>query len=310
MQNTSALGEIGDADKVFAQKLVSGFFEKYERYECQELLGCVGSNWMLSTDEFRLPTESPAGMISQLPSNISDLCVILVPCPEHQIQSLADTQSAIGSLASAKRTNISTASSETKRVAFQQSDGSSHMSNSTATSQPSLFTINPTAAVQPSGIPPLDLREVYQIVRELTIGLYVMNQLPSCSLEPIFDESTATQLPPAYMDTRIGQLLVNTDYMLKGFWHGAYFPREKRLKFAERWRALFEMNSTSGRPETKRELLPEFITQGLHILFVYLFFTRVFSIAPLRFIATEIGLLRAANDLILLKFTLSKRTFR
>lgn len=263
VQNTTALGEIGDADKSFAQKLVSGFFEKYERYECQELLGCVGSNWMLSTDEFRLPTETPSGMISQLSSTVSDLCVVLIPCPDPHMHLSGDSQSAISSLASAKRTNIGSAPNNSeKHVAFQPTDNSSRISNGTIAPQPSTFTTKLAAVPSAGGIPPLDLREVYQMVRELTIGLYVMNQLPSCSLEPNFDESTAAQLPPAYLDTRIGQLLVNIDYMLKGVWHGAYFAREKRLKFAERWRALVELNSTSGRPESKRDILSEFINQG------------------------------------------------
>ena len=49
------------------------------------------------------------------------------------------------------------------------------------------------------GIDTLDMREVHQIVRELTFGIYVMNQLPTVALEANFDQSTSCQIPPAYI---------------------------------------------------------------------------------------------------------------
>ena len=45
-------------------------------------------------------------------------------------------------------------------------------------------------------IPSLDYREIHQILRELTIGMYVLNQHPCLQLEANFDESTTCQMPP------------------------------------------------------------------------------------------------------------------
>ena len=104
------------------------------------------------------------------------------------------------------------------------------------------------------GIEPLELREMHQIVRELVIGIYILNQTPSITLEANYDCSTSCQIPPAYFDTRIGQILSNVDYMMKSLWHGAYFPKDKRTKFAERWRQAVNLNTTTGEPETRRSL--------------------------------------------------------
>ncbi|KAL9968183.1 hypothetical protein ACROYT_G026526 [Oculina patagonica] len=104
------------------------------------------------------------------------------------------------------------------------------------------------------GIEPLELREMHQIVRELVIGIYILNQTPSITLESNYDCSTSCQIPPAYFDTRIGQILSDVDYMMKSLWHGAYFPKDKRTKFAERWRQAVNLNTTTGEPETRRSL--------------------------------------------------------
>lgn len=111
------------------------------------------------------------------------------------------------------------------------------------------------------GIPPIDYRELHTIVRELTYGIYVLHQTPLVSLEANYDQSTSCQLPPAYQDTRIGQILVNVDYIMKCLWHGAYIPKDKRTKFSERWRSSLDINQ-SGKPETKKPLLPEFTSAG------------------------------------------------
>ena len=66
----------------------------------------------------------------------------------------------------------------------------------------------------------LDYREIHQIIRELTIGIYVLNQHPFLNLNANYDESTNCQMPPAYIDTKVGQLMINTDYWLKALWHG------------------------------------------------------------------------------------------
>lgn len=104
------------------------------------------------------------------------------------------------------------------------------------------------------GIDNLELREVHQIVRELVTGIYVLNQTPAVHLEANYEDSTAIHLPPAYCDTRVGQLLIEVDYVMKSLWHGAYFPKDKRAKFAERWRQLVNLNTHTGIPETKRNI--------------------------------------------------------
>ncbi|KAH9489690.1 hypothetical protein Btru_037450 [Bulinus truncatus] len=111
-------------------------------------------------------------------------------------------------------------------------------------------------------VSPLCYREVHNIVRELTLGIYVFHQTPMISLEANYDQATLCQIPPAYINTRVGQLLISVDYMMKGLWHGAYFPREKRTKFGERWRTNLDVN-IMGKAETKKPLLSEFISAGL-----------------------------------------------
>lgn len=104
------------------------------------------------------------------------------------------------------------------------------------------------------GVDDLELREVHQVVRELVTGIYVLNQTPSIHLEKNHDNSTSCQLPPAYCDTRVGQLLIEVDYLMKSLWHGAFFPKEKRTKFTERWRQLVNLNTHTGVAETKRNM--------------------------------------------------------
>ncbi|KAL8620460.1 hypothetical protein ACOMHN_048393 [Nucella lapillus] len=174
---------------------VMSYFEKFDRYECQELLAYVSSHWMLSNEDFRLPTDPPLGLISNVNLVHSNDCVLLFP--------------------------------------------------------------------EDPDLPPLDYRELHTIVRELTYGIFVLHQTPLISLEANYDQSTTCQLPPAYQDTRIGQILVNVDYMMKCLWHGAYIPKEKRTKFSERWRSNLDVNQT-GKPETKKPLLTEFTSAGLY----------------------------------------------
>ena len=182
-----------DGDQDHFTRNAAAFFERFDRYESQELLSYASSHWMLSNDDFKYPTEPPLGLISNI-NKVSDFSVIcLLPVED--------------------------------------------------------------------GMDCLDLREVHQIIRDLTIGIYVLNQLPMISLDANFDQSTSCQLPPAYHGTRVGNLLINVDYMMKGLWHGAYFPQDKRTKFSERWRGSFDVNAL-GKPETQKKLLPEFISNG------------------------------------------------
>ncbi|XP_037018877.2 ankyrin and armadillo repeat-containing protein isoform X2 [Artibeus jamaicensis] len=108
----------------------------------------------------------------------------------------------------------------------------------------------------------LDYREVHQIIRELAVGIYCLNQIPSISLEANYDQSSSCQLPPAYYDTRIGQILINIDYMLKALWHGIYMPKEKRVRFSELWRTIIDIDP-DGKPQTNKDIFAEFSSAGL-----------------------------------------------
>ncbi|CAO2616248.1 Ankyrin and armadillo repeat-containing protein [Lemmus lemmus] len=108
----------------------------------------------------------------------------------------------------------------------------------------------------------LDYREVHQILRELAVGIYCLNQIPSISLEANYDQSSSCQLPPAYYDTRIGQILIHIDYMLKALWHGIYMPKEKRARFSELWRTIMDIDQ-DGKPQTTKDIFSEFSAAGL-----------------------------------------------
>ncbi|CAK7306869.1 Ankyrin and armadillo repeat-containing protein [Vulpes lagopus] len=108
----------------------------------------------------------------------------------------------------------------------------------------------------------LDYREVHQIIRELAVGIYCLNQIPSISLEANYDQSSSCQLPPAYYDTRIGQILITVDYMLKALWHGLYMPKEKRARFSELWRTVMDIDP-DGKPQTHKDIFAEFSAAGL-----------------------------------------------
>uniref|UniRef100_A0A8D0HEW0 Ankyrin and armadillo repeat containing n=1 Tax=Sphenodon punctatus TaxID=8508 RepID=A0A8D0HEW0_SPHPU len=108
----------------------------------------------------------------------------------------------------------------------------------------------------------LDCREIHQIVRELAVGIYCLNQIPLISLDANYDHSTSCQLPPAYYDTRIGQMLISVDYMLKALWHGAYIPKEKRVRFSELWRSSMDIDA-DGNPQTEKNTYAEFCSGGL-----------------------------------------------
>ncbi|XP_062862488.1 ankyrin and armadillo repeat-containing protein [Trichomycterus rosablanca] len=108
----------------------------------------------------------------------------------------------------------------------------------------------------------LDFKVVHQIVRELTVGIYCFNQVPSLSLEPSYDQSSSCYLPPAYYDTKVGQILINVDYTMKALWHGAYIPKEKRLCFSELWRSGMDVD-VNGVPQNKKVILAQFLAAGL-----------------------------------------------
>lgn len=107
----------------------------------------------------------------------------------------------------------------------------------------------------------MDYRVVHQIVRELTVGIYCFNQVPSISLEPNPDQSSACHLTPAYCDTRVGQILINVDYTMKALWHGAYIPKEKRSCFLELWRSSMSVHPNRLH-QAEKDRLAEFLTTG------------------------------------------------
>ena len=132
---------------------IVGFIDKYDRVESQELLSQMGTHWLLSLEDVKLPIEHPYGLMSQMPPLKDDThLLVLVACDEADFD--------------------------------------------------------------------LDYREIHQMLRDLTIGMYVLNQQPYLHLKANIDESSCCQMPPAYADTKIGQLMVNTDYWLKALWHG------------------------------------------------------------------------------------------
>ncbi|RXM37286.1 Ankyrin and armadillo repeat-containing protein [Acipenser ruthenus] len=176
-----------------AQRNANAFFEKFNRTEMQEVLSLTSCNWLLSSEDFRLPVEAPSGIINQVKNFSYSNTVILVP---------VDAQVS------------------------------------------------------------LDYKEVHQIVKELVVGIYCFNQMPSLRLESNFDQSTTCQMPPAYYDTKVGQILISVDYMMKGLWHGAYIPKEKRVRFSELWRSSMDVDA-SGIPQTRKNLYPEFLAAGL-----------------------------------------------
>ncbi|CAF0881764.1 unnamed protein product [Rotaria sordida] len=108
-------------------------------------------------------------------------------------------------------------------------------------------------------IPRLDTREIHQLLRELTIGIYSLNAQPLLSLEANFDLSSTCQIPTAYIDTRLGQTMINCDAWLKSVWHGVFMSRDKRAKFADRWRHMGDSSLT-------RSLVHEFEAAGLQDL--------------------------------------------
>ena len=86
-------------------------------------------------------------------------------------------------------------------------------------------------------------------------------------------------MSPVYHDTRVGRLLTEVDATLKCLWHGVCFPRDKRVKFADRWRSIVERNddnieSLAADKESRNQLLAEFINAG--IILAVLHYTRCF----------------------------------
>ncbi len=72
----------------------------------------------------------------------------------------------------------------------------------------------------------------------------------------------------AYLDTRLGQIMINCDAWLKSVWHGVFMPREKRAKFVDRWRLIAE-------PSMTRSIPYEFESAGIERLAYEIVFTKL-----------------------------------
>ncbi|CAF1651648.1 unnamed protein product, partial [Didymodactylos carnosus] len=65
-------------------------------------------------------------------------------------------------------------------------------------------------------------------------------------------------LPSAYVDTRLGQIMINSDYWMKTLWHGVFITREKRIKLGERWKQKIAGLTHTGEPIPTKPVLYEF----------------------------------------------------
>lgn len=79
-------------------------------------------------------------------------------------------------------------------------------------------------------------------------------------------------LSDLYM-TSVGQLLISVDYMMKSLWHGAYFPKEKRTKFNDKWREHFQVSKQNGKPEKEKSFLSDFLSHGT-VLYSWIVFVK------------------------------------
>ena len=94
---------------------------------------------------------------------------------------------------------------------------------------------------------PLHLQELNRVVWELVVGIYVFNQVPTLSLQPNHDGSSACSIPSAYHDTLVGSALFEVDYFVKSLLHGTYILRqEKREKINDAWKKLASERNRRG----------------------------------------------------------------
>ena len=62
-------------------RIATTYLERFERYDSQEILSYSMAHWMLSGDVYRLPTDPPQGMVSNINPK-HDLAVVLFPVDE------------------------------------------------------------------------------------------------------------------------------------------------------------------------------------------------------------------------------------
>eukprot|EP00057_Strongylocentrotus_purpuratus_P008664 XP_011663138.1 PREDICTED: ankyrin and armadillo repeat-containing protein-like [Strongylocentrotus purpuratus] len=62
-----------------ANRMAAQFFEKYDRFEVQEMLAQTSYHWFLSQDEHKLQAEAPNGIIMTSKPFDNNNCLILMP---------------------------------------------------------------------------------------------------------------------------------------------------------------------------------------------------------------------------------------
>ena len=89
------------------------------------------------------------------------------------------------------------------------------------------------------GPKPLQLSEVQQVTRELVEGIYVFNQTPSLSFEPLCDCTSHNNLPSAYHDTLVGEAMFSVAYFVSSLLQGTTVQqKDRRVRLSENFHQL------------------------------------------------------------------------
>ena len=75
----AALAADTSEESHLALQTSASFFEKFELHESQELLANAAAHWMLSTEDFRLPTDPPLGIITTMQTSVEPFLVLMMP---------------------------------------------------------------------------------------------------------------------------------------------------------------------------------------------------------------------------------------
>ncbi|KAI3388378.1 hypothetical protein SNEBB_003738 [Seison nebaliae] len=209
---------------------ISNYLDKYERYELQELLALHGHHWY-----------------------ITNLSTLVAKTNEEEEMT---TRSEQRRSARSTTTNLSSQSEMFGGLRDSAHTPSGIIDGIHGFDNDYLMIMVPVDEMN-SLTDNIDAIEFHQILRELTIGIYLFNQTPNISLERNYNDTTSVNLPPCYIDTRIGRILSETLYWFDALWYGCGFKRSDRLKFTERWRTLEYTQMSS------EDLLNEFKLAGL-----------------------------------------------
>ena len=82
------------------------------------------------------------------------------------------------------------------------------------------------------------MRSYQQMLRELTLGIYVHDTIPFFSLHFNADSNMYSVIHPAYQNTLVGRVISMLDYYMKGFLNGASFYEE----FVQQWQTSKTQN--------------------------------------------------------------------